>query len=59
MDIINVLKKHETEIKNKYHVKRIGLFGSYARQEENEESDVVLKHFVFGTLGNSTNFRGM
>lgn len=29
MDIIMVLKMHENEIKEKYHVKRIGLFGSY------------------------------
>jgi predicted nucleotidyltransferase len=29
MDVINILKKHENEIKEKFYVKRIGLFGSY------------------------------
>lgn len=53
MDVINVLKNHETEIKEKFHVKRIGLFGSYVRHEENEESDIdVLVEFDEPTLHN-------
>lgn len=53
MDVINVLKKHEIEIKEKFHVKRIGLFGSYARHEENEESDIdILVEFGEPTLHN-------
>ena len=40
MNVFNALKNHENEIKEKFHVKRIGLFGSYVRHEENEESDI-------------------
>lgn len=49
MNVFNVLKSHKNEIKAKYNVKKIGIFGSYAKGQQNEESDVVLKHFVFGT----------
>jgi predicted nucleotidyltransferase len=59
MNVFKVLKSHKNEIKAKYNVKKIGIFGSYAKRQQKEESDVVLKHFVFGILGNSTNFRGM
>lgn len=53
MDIIDVLKKHETEIKEEFQVKRIGLFGSYVRHEENEESDIdILVEFDKPTLHN-------
>lgn len=40
MNILNVLKSHKKEIKTKYDVKRIGIFGSYAKGLQNEESDV-------------------
>jgi len=53
MDVITVLKKHEPEIKDEFHVKRIGLFGSYVRHEENEESDIdILVEFEEPTLHN-------
>ncbi len=53
MDIMAVLKKHENEIKERYHVKRIGLFGSYAKHEENEKSDIdILVEFENPTLHN-------
>lgn len=53
MDIITILKKHENEIKEKYHVKRIGLFGSYVRHEENDKSDIdILVDFEEPTLHN-------
>ncbi|WP_245837426.1 MULTISPECIES: nucleotidyltransferase family protein [Methanobacterium] len=53
MNVFNVLKKHENEIKEKFHVKRIGLFGSYVRHEENEESDIdILVEFEEPTLHN-------
>ena len=42
MNIIEILKKHEEEIKGKFHVNRIGVFGSCARGEEKEESDLDL-----------------
>ncbi|MDO9287780.1 MAG: nucleotidyltransferase family protein [Thermodesulfovibrionales bacterium] len=40
MNAIEILKKHESTIKGKYHVQRIGVFGSFARGEEKEGSDI-------------------
>ncbi|VUT24552.1 MAG: Nucleotidyltransferase domain protein [Candidatus Methanolliviera sp. GoM_asphalt] len=42
MNVIEILKENEEEIKEKFHVNRIGVFGSCARGEEKEESDVDL-----------------
>ena len=39
-DILSFLKAHKQEMRRGYGVKRIGLFGSYARQAENEDSDI-------------------
>lgn len=39
-EIINTLKKHKEELKEKYHVKEIGVFGSYVRGEQKDESDI-------------------
>lgn len=40
MSAIEILKKHEDVIKQKYGVKKIGVFGSFARGEEKEGSDI-------------------
>ena len=37
---LNYLKEHYSEFKNKYNVEKIGLFGSYARDEATENSDI-------------------
>ncbi|OHE10065.1 MAG: hypothetical protein A2513_08180 [Sulfurimonas sp. RIFOXYD12_FULL_33_39] len=39
-NILNYLKEHYCEFKDKYHVEKIGLFGSFARDEANEDSDI-------------------
>jgi len=39
-EIISILKKEEKFIQKEYGVVSIGLFGSYAKQTENEASDV-------------------
>jgi len=39
-DVLNYLKEHYQEFKHQYHVEKIGLFGSYARDEATKESDV-------------------
>ena len=39
-NILNYLKEHYSEFKNKYNVEKIGLFGSYARDEATENSDI-------------------
>ncbi len=38
--ILNYLNEHYAEFKTKYNIEQIGLFGSYARDEANEDSDI-------------------
>ena len=38
--ILNYLSTHKKEFQKKYAVEQIGLFGSYARDEANESSDI-------------------
>lgn len=40
MRVVEILKGHEKAIRERYHVKRIGVFGSFARGEEKEGSDI-------------------
>ncbi|RXJ79520.1 nucleotidyltransferase family protein [Arcobacter sp. F2176] len=39
-NILNYLKEHYIEFKNKYDVEQIGLFGSYARNDASKDSDI-------------------
>jgi predicted nucleotidyltransferase len=39
-DILNYLAQHKKEFQSKYNIEKIGLFGSYARNEANDESDI-------------------
>ena len=39
-EIINFLSENNKYLKEKYHVTKIGLFGSFARDEQTSESDV-------------------
>ncbi|TKI69392.1 nucleotidyltransferase family protein [Sulfurimonas crateris] len=39
-NIIDYLKQHYNEFHSKYNVEKIGLFGSYARDEATEDSDI-------------------
>lgn len=53
MNVFKLLKSHKNEIKTKYNVKKIGIFGSYAKGQQNEESDVdVLVEFEKPTFDN-------
>ena len=38
--IINILKEHKEELKERYGIKGIGVFGSYVRGEYKEKSDL-------------------
>ena len=40
MDTIGLLRKHEPDLKGRFGVAKIGIFGSFARGEERPESDV-------------------
>ncbi|MBO8182558.1 MAG: nucleotidyltransferase family protein [Archaeoglobus sp.] len=39
-EIVKVIEKHKDELKEKYGVKKIGIFGSFVRGEAKEDSDV-------------------
>ena len=48
-EIIEVLLKHKKELVEKYKIKKIGLFGSYVREEQTKESDIdILVEFEEG-----------
>jgi len=45
-EIKKILKKHEKDLKERYGIKEIGIFGSYLRRESKEGSDLdVLVEF--------------
>ncbi len=41
-DILNILKNYKDEFIRNFKINSIGLFGSYARNEQEEESDIDL-----------------
>jgi predicted nucleotidyltransferase len=41
-EILKILKTVKTQLKNQYKVKELGLFGSYAKDEQEEASDIDL-----------------
>jgi len=49
--IKEILKKHEKELKEKYGIKEIGIFGSYLRGEAKEESDLDILVEFEKTIG--------
>lgn len=53
--IINYLTTHKKEFQQKYEIEQIGLFGSYARDEAKEDSDidifVKMKPSLFKLVG--------
>lgn len=45
-EIKKILAEHKRELREEYKVKKIGVFGSYVRGEQNDESDLdVLVEF--------------
>ena len=48
-ELIETVKRHNKDIRKRFKVKDIGLFGSYVRDEQKKESDVdVLVEFEKG-----------
>lgn len=48
--ILEFLKNHSQYLRNNYHILKIGLIGSFARDEQNAESDIdLLIEFEPGT----------
>jgi len=53
---IEILRNHGQEIKRRFAVRRIGLFGSFVRGEETRESDIdILVEFEDPTFRNFMN----
>lgn len=53
---IDILRSHKQEIKRRFAVRRIGLFGSFARGEETKTSDIdILVEFEDPTFRNFMN----
>jgi len=49
MTVIDILKEHDSFIKTQFGVRKIGVFGSFARGEEGEQSDLdILIEFEEG-----------
>lgn len=49
MKVFEIFKKHDVAVKQKYGVKKIGVFGSFARGEGRKDSDIdVLVEFKDG-----------
>jgi predicted nucleotidyltransferase len=53
--VVNYLRQNKEAFRQKYAVEQIGLFGSYARDEATQESDVdifvQMKPDLFGMIG--------
>jgi len=45
-DILNDLKSQQDKYNNKFGIKFIGLFGSFARDEANEKSDIDILYEI-------------
>jgi len=41
-ELVDILRAHKTYLSHEYGVQRIGLFGSFARNEANDQSDIDL-----------------
>jgi predicted nucleotidyltransferase len=54
-EILTFLKHYKLSKQDKYHIKKLGLFGSYARGEANNQSDIDIvvdleKSTMFGLV---------
>ena len=53
MDVVGILKKYKKKIKNDYAVEKIGIFGSFAKGNQTESSDIdILVEFKDPTYDN-------
>lgn len=49
--IVEKLRQHKPELQRKYPISRIGIFGSYARGEAKEDSDIDIAVELVGPMG--------
>jgi len=50
-NIVKKLKQHKPELERKYPISGIGVFGSYARGEATNESDIDIAVEIDGNMG--------
>jgi predicted nucleotidyltransferase len=49
--IVQTLRRYKPELQKKYPVSRLGVFGSYARGDATEESDIDIAVDITGPMG--------
>ena len=49
--ILQILRQHKPELQRKYPIGNLGVFGSYARGEANEKSDIDIAVEITGPMG--------
>lgn len=49
--ILHKLREYKPELQRKYPVARIGVFGSYAREEATDQSDIDIAVEITGSMG--------
>ena len=49
--ILQILRNHHPELQKKYPIGRLGVFGSYARGEATEQSDIDIAVEITGPMG--------
>jgi uncharacterized protein len=49
--IKSVLAQHKSELAQKYHLRQLGIFGSYARKDKTAQSDIDLLVEFDGPIG--------
>ena len=53
MEVQNIIRSHAYDIKARFSVRRIGIFGSFARGEEKDSSDIdIIVEFERPTFRN-------
>ena len=50
-NILQILRQHKPELQRKYPISRLGVFGSYARGEATEKSDIDIAVEINGPMG--------
>ena len=49
--ILKILRQHKPELQKKYPIGKLGVFGSYARGDANEKSDIDIAVEITGPMG--------
>lgn len=49
--IVDILRRHKPDLQRKYPISRLGVFGSYARGEARDSSDIDIAVDIQGPMG--------